>query len=237
MKALLILLAAIAFAIAPFLSPEFGGFEPNKHPVSQEFSSIFVTVWVFGMYGLISPALFLHSMIGFVSHKNDPGWEPVRYPLFASLGFGCLLVLYKLLSPILFMAVIWAMFGSAFVAFIKSREAHPEWIGRWPLAVYLGWIAAAAFASFYLVFLSYNLVSKINFISVALFLTVGFGSFYLLRFKSILLSICLVSGLMWIAFSHGGGEMPLIVLAFLGWALSLVILCFSKAKEIQSKGI
>jgi len=36
MKAILLLIVTIAFAIVPFLSPEFGGFDPEKYPVDRK---------------------------------------------------------------------------------------------------------------------------------------------------------------------------------------------------------
>jgi len=50
MKAILVLIAALAFAITPFLSPEFGGFDPNLYPMPQDDPPVQPAGWAFSIW-------------------------------------------------------------------------------------------------------------------------------------------------------------------------------------------
>lgn len=49
MKAFIVLVVALAFALAPFLSPEFGGIDPDKYPVPQKNPPVQPIGWAFGI--------------------------------------------------------------------------------------------------------------------------------------------------------------------------------------------
>ena len=75
MKSALVLLASLTFALAPFLSPDFVGFDPDRYPIPQVDSPVQPAGWAFAIWGLIYLALILHAVAGVIRHKGDEHWD------------------------------------------------------------------------------------------------------------------------------------------------------------------
>lgn len=147
MKSYLILIAAVAFAVAPFLSPEFGGFDPDRYPIPQNNPPVQPIGWAFSIWGVIYLWLLVHAVFGVWRHRHDVHWDAGRVALLISLGLGAAWLPIALVSPIWATVLIWVMLLSALVALHQSREAAPAWIAIWPLGLYAGWLTAASFVS------------------------------------------------------------------------------------------
>ena len=88
MKAILIMLSALAFALSPFLSPSFSGFDPNRYPVPQINPAVQPAGWAFSIWGAIYIGLIIHAIFGLFQHRDDEAWDKGRISLFISLGIG-----------------------------------------------------------------------------------------------------------------------------------------------------
>lgn len=176
MKAVLVLIAALAFAIAPFLSPDFGGFEPNRYPVPQDSPPVQPAGWAFSIWGLIYVALVGHAVLGLTQHRYDEGWQSGRVALIVSLAVGASWLPVALVSPVWATVLIWLMLVSVLLALYQMKDARPAWQSQWPVALYAGWLTAASFVSIGFILAGYGVVSEGTAAIVALALATGFAA-------------------------------------------------------------
>lgn len=146
-KALLVLLAAIAFAVSPFLNPEFGGFDASLYPIPQDDPPVQPAGYAFAIWGVIYLWLVLHSFWGVWKHGDDPVWDETRLPLLISLGVGVFWLPVALISPLWATVMIWVMLLSALYAVFLSGPGSPFWALQLPLGLYAGWLSAASFVA------------------------------------------------------------------------------------------
>ena len=71
MRAIIVLIVAIAFAIAPFLSPEFVGFDPDKYPIPQRNPAVQPAGWAFSIWGPIYLWLIAHATLGAFKFRRN----------------------------------------------------------------------------------------------------------------------------------------------------------------------
>lgn len=223
MKAILVLLAAIAFAIAPFLSPEFGGFDPNRYPNPQINPPVQPVGWAFSIWGLIYLGLVVHAVAGFVRFRDDPVWEQGRLPFFVSLAVGAFWLPVALVSPVWATAMIWVMLLAALSAVMKSRDGEPQWLAVWPVALYAGWLTAASFVSIGLMLAGYNFTSEFTAALVALTLATVFAAWFALRLRVWTYGAAAGWGLMGIAVANAGSSTILSVAAAVSAVLVLAL--------------
>jgi len=176
MKAIFVLIAAVAFAIAPFLSPEFGGFDPERYPVPQRDVAVQPAGWAFSIWGLIYVGLVIHAAFGAFKHKKDEAWDAGRVPLAISLAVGTIWLPVARLSPVWATILIWVMLLTSLVSLYESRGAMPSVVARWPVALYAGWLSAASFVSIGLLLAGYGFVGEMAAAIVALVLAAGFAA-------------------------------------------------------------
>jgi tryptophan-rich sensory protein len=176
MKAILVLIAALAFAITPFLSPEFGGFDPNLYPMPQDDPPVQPAGWAFSIWGLIYVLLIAHAVYGLIQHRHDDDWQKGRIALIVSLAIGAAWLPIALVSPLWATVLIWVMLVSVILALYQTEKARPTWQSHWPLALYAGWLTAASFVSIGLLLAGYGVVSELTAAIVALALATGFAA-------------------------------------------------------------
>ncbi len=176
MKAILVLIAALAFAITPFLSPEFGGFDPNLYPMPQDDPPVQPAGWAFSIWGLIYIGLIAHALFGLAGHRYDDAWQKGRIALTVSLAIGASWLPVALLSPVWATVLIWVMLLSGLLALFQMAGARPAWQSQWPVALYAGWLTAASFVSIGLLLAGYGVVSEVTAAIVALALATGFAA-------------------------------------------------------------
>jgi len=143
MAAILVLVAAIAFAVSPFLSAGFSGFAPDQFPVPQDDPPIQPAGYAFAIWGPIYVWLIVHAGTGLLLRAEDPDWRPVRWPLFASLAVGAAWIPVANLSPAMATLLIWVMLAGALLALFRTTRAD-RWRLQAPIAVYAGWLTAAS---------------------------------------------------------------------------------------------
>lgn len=184
MKAVFVLIAAIAFAVAPFLSPEFGGFDPERYPIPQRNSAVQPAGWAFSIWGLIYLGLIIHATFGVFKYNNDTAWDAGRLALLISLAVGTIWLPVALVSPIWATILIWVMLITSLASLYQSEGASPSWIARWPVALYAGWLSAASFVSIGLLLAGYGFVGEMTAAIIALVLATAFSAFNGYRLKS-----------------------------------------------------
>lgn len=173
-KAILLLLAALAFAAAPFFSP-FDGFDPNLYPVPQDDPPVQPAGYAFAIWGPIYLGLLAHAAFGLLKRRDDPAWQSVRLPLTLSLLIGAPWLMVANQNPPAATVMIFAMLGTAIWAFLNTTNTQDRWLLQLPVAVYAGWLSAASFVSIGLMLAGYGLASEDTAALVALTLAVIFA--------------------------------------------------------------
>lgn len=213
MKAIIVLIVAIAFAAAPFLSPEFGGIDPDRYPVPQRNPPVQPVGWAFGIWGPIYLWLVAHAAFGAFKFRRDAEWDKGRIALALSLAVGTIWLPVALVSPIWATVLIWTMLIAALIALYQSENAAPSWIARWPVALYAGWLSAASFVSIGLLLAGYAFAGELTAAVIALVLATGFAGYNARRLKSWPYAIAVSWGFFGIAVANMGSAMMLTIAA------------------------
>ncbi len=158
LKSILVLLVALAFAVSPFLNPEFGGFDPDRYPNPQIDPPVQPAGYAFAIWGVIYVWLLVSAGLGVVKYRDDPAWDATRLPLLVSLGVGMFWLPVALVSPVWATVMILVMLIFAVMACDKARTASPGWALALPLGLYAGWLTAATFVAFGLLGAGYGWV-------------------------------------------------------------------------------
>ena len=146
-QALFVLLLSITFAVSPVFVTSFQGFDPALYPIPQVDPPVQPAGYAFAIWGLIYAWLILHGAWGLWKRADDPAWARVRAPLIGSLAIGTFWLWIAERSPIWATVTIFAMLGLAVRAVLASDRRRDRWLLRAPLAIYAGWLSAAACAS------------------------------------------------------------------------------------------
>jgi hypothetical protein len=150
LRAVLVLILAIAFAASPLLTPGFGGFEPDQFPVPQAEPPVQPAGYAFAIWGAIYLWLVGMAAFGALRRQDDEGWDATRLPLIVSLGAGVPWLLVAQSTALGATALIWVMLASALVALARTPE-QDVWLLRGPIGLYAGWLTAASAVSLGLV--------------------------------------------------------------------------------------
>lgn len=144
MNAWIVLAAALAFGIAPFVTEGFAGFRPDQFPIPQDNAPVQPAGYAFSIWGVIYTWLLVSALWGVWRHRDDVTWEPARLPLALSMFIGSIWIKVATLSVIWATVLIWVMLLSALWALVASRGARPLWALSLPLGLYAGWLSAAS---------------------------------------------------------------------------------------------
>ncbi len=158
-KPLLLLLATLAFGLAPIVTPPFTGYDPGQFPVRIERPSIQPAGYAFSIWGIIYGWLAVHAVAGIWARRDDQAWDVVRWPLIISLVLGAVWLAIAGAAPIIATVAIWVMLGTALLAFLQADTAYDRWLLSAPLAIYAGWLSAAAAVSLGVVLAGYGWLS------------------------------------------------------------------------------
>ncbi len=145
MKAILVAVAALAFAASPFFVP-FDGFDPNAYPIPQDNPPVQPAGYAFSIWGLIYLWLLAHGAFGLIKRDGDPIWDGTRWPVFVSLSVGATWLSVAERSPVMATLLIWVMLIGALIALFRAGQTD-RWLLQAPLAIYAGWLTAASFVS------------------------------------------------------------------------------------------
>ncbi|AMO73219.1 tryptophan-rich sensory protein [Sphingorhabdus sp. M41] len=228
MKAILLLIVAIAFAIAPFLSPEFGGIDPDRYPIPQLNPPVQPVGWAFSIWGPIYLWLVAHAAWGAFKFRQDAEWDRGRIALALSLAVGTIWLPVALVSPIWATILIWIMLIAALIALYKIEKATPAWIARWPVALYAGWLSAASFVSIGLLLAGYGFVGEFTAAVIALLLATLFAGFNAQWLKSWPYAIAVSWGFAGIAVANMGSAIILTIAAVVAATIVLGLTALMK---------
>ncbi|WP_299647335.1 tryptophan-rich sensory protein [uncultured Jannaschia sp.] len=146
LKAILVLLAALAFAGSPLLNPGFGGYDPSQFPTEMMDPPVLPAGYAFSIWGVIYLWLIVMAGYGLWRRIEDTGWDATRWPLIVSLGIGAVWLPVAAVSPLWATILIWAMLLSALVALLRAPR-RDRWLLGAPIGLYAGWLSAAACVS------------------------------------------------------------------------------------------
>lgn len=156
-KAVLTFCAALFFALSPMLSGGFSGYDPALFPVPQDNSPAQPAGYAFAIWGLIYVWLLISAGEGlFTARSTDPEWERTRLPLILSLVPGAAWIGVARLSPLWATVLIFWMLVTALWALFAS-PSKDRWLLQAPLALYAGWLTAAAWVSLALIGAGYGI--------------------------------------------------------------------------------
>lgn len=143
LRAILTLIAAIAFFLSPILSSGFSGFSPGQFPIPQVDPPVQPAGYAFSIWGLIYLALLVGAVYGLFRRANDAGWGRARWPLIASLVIGAAWIPVANRSVFGATVLIWLMLMTAVLALRAAGKDDRLWL-RSPIALYAGWLTAAS---------------------------------------------------------------------------------------------
>lgn len=155
-KPWLVLVAAIAFFVAPFVSPPFMGYDPGMFPVVIDRPYIQPAGYAFSIWGLIYGWLAVHAVFGVTRRVDDPVWDATRWPLAGSALLGAVWLAIAGAAPVTATVVIWVMLGLGLLALLRADPARDRWLLVVPIAIYTGWLSAAAAVSLGVVLAGYG---------------------------------------------------------------------------------
>lgn len=158
LRAILLILATLAFGIAPFVTPPFTGYDPSDFPVQIADPSVQPAGYAFSIWSAIYLWLIAHAIYGFWKRAHSADWDEVRIPLLASLLIGTVWLAIANAFPLLATIGILFMLATAMVAFLQADEFYDRWMLSAPLAIYAGWLSAAAAVSVGVALAGYGLL-------------------------------------------------------------------------------
>jgi len=147
MKALITVLATLAFLVSPFVTDGFAGFRPDQFPIPQDNAPVQPSGYAFSIWSMIYLWLLVSAGFGLWRHRDDPAWNAARLPLILSLAIGAFWIKVATLSVIWASVLIWAMLVTAIWALIAGRGIKPAWAFSLPVGLYAGWLTAASCVS------------------------------------------------------------------------------------------
>ena len=160
LPALILLLATIAFGVAPFVTPPFTGFDPTQFPVRIERPAIQPAGYAFAIWSVIYLWLIVHAVYGLWHRADDPAWAPVRLPLSVAVLVGAVWLAIAGASPVWATATIWIMAVAAIAAFLRAPTEPDRWLLSAPTAIFAGWLSAASAVSTGVLIAGYGALSN-----------------------------------------------------------------------------
>ena len=178
LKAVLVLVATIAFVLSPFLAQPFTGFDPAQMPIPVERPPIQPAGYAFSIWGVIYLWLLASAGFGLIRRDTGRDWDAGRWALFASLAIGASWIAVALSAPVMATVLIWLMLAGALLALRHAPGGDRVWFA-WPVGLYAGWLTAAACVALGTVAIGHGLGSQmaISWIMLvfALLLAMGFS--------------------------------------------------------------
>ncbi|MFN4202845.1 MAG: hypothetical protein ACK4GM_07320 [Tabrizicola sp.] len=145
--ALVLLLATLAFALAPIITPPFTGYDPGQFPVEIAQPAVQPAGYAFAIWSLIYLWLILHAAFGLWKRQRHPAWVRVRPALTLAVVLGTVWLAIAASSPFWATLVILVMAGAAIMAFLRAPTEPDRWLLSAPLAIFAGWLTAASAVS------------------------------------------------------------------------------------------
>lgn len=146
-NALNLLIATLAFGVAPFITPPFTGYDPGLFPVRIERNAIQPAGYAFAIWSVIYLWLIAHAVFGLWKRAENPAWNAVRLPLSLAVGVGAVWLWIAGQSAVWGTVTIWIMAAGALMAFLRADPGVDRWMLSGPTAIFAGWLTAASAVS------------------------------------------------------------------------------------------
>ena len=154
------LIAVAAFVLSPLVTDPFSGFDPARFPVPQIDPPVQPAGYAFGIWGVIYLWLCVFGVMGVTpARRAEPGWQAVHWPLVLSLAPGAFWLWIAGFAPIAATLLIFWMAGFAILALLRAPRAD-RWLVQAPVALYAGWLTAAAHVSLGVNLAGFGLLSE-----------------------------------------------------------------------------
>jgi hypothetical protein len=160
LPALILVLVTIAFGLAPLVTPPFTGYDPSLFPVQIGRPAIQPAGYAFAIWSVIYLWLIVHAVYGLWKREEDPLWAPTRLPLAVAIGVGVVWLWIAGQSAIWGTVTIWIMAAGALAAFLRAPTEPDRWLLSGPLAIFAGWLTAAAAVSTGVLIAGYGVLSN-----------------------------------------------------------------------------
>ena len=160
LPAAILLLATIAFGLAPLVTPPFTGYDPSLFPVEIGRPAIQPAGYAFSIWSVIYLWLIVHAVYGLWKRAEDPSWEPSRLPLTVAIAVGVVWLWIAGQSAVWGTVTIWIMALAALAAFLRAPTEPDRWLLSGPLAIFAGWLTAAAAVSTGVLIAGYGVMSN-----------------------------------------------------------------------------
>lgn len=219
---ILVLLAAIGFALSPLLAPGFGGFDADQFPIPQIEPPVQPAGYAFAIWGLIYVLLIAGAAYGLWKRRDDPEWATMRVPLLVTLAVGITWLPIAQASAVWATVLIWVMWVFAVWAVLRSPSSGgtDAWLGRVPVALYAGWLTAASCVSLGLMAAGYGGMNQTLAAILALLIALGLAMLIARQRPD---AFGFLAGVIWALIgvcvqNAQGGAMSVLVLAAVGAA-------------------
>lgn len=156
----LVLLAAIAFAVSPYFTAPFTGFNPDQLPRPVNDPPIQPAGYAFAIWGVIYLWLIVGAGYGLIKRTDAPEWRAMRPPLLVSFAIGAAWIPVALIAPVTSTFLIIAMLVTALIALYRAPTADSAFASA-PIALYAGWLSAASVVASATIFAAYTGISPL----------------------------------------------------------------------------
>jgi hypothetical protein len=180
-RAVILLLATIAFGLAPLVTTPFRGYAPGLFPVLIDRPSIQPAGYAFSIWALIYLGLIGHAVFGLIFRRSDPDWDRVRMALATSITIGAFWLAIAAVYPLTATNSIYVMLLLALLALFQANPQRDPWLLTTPIAIYAGWLTAAAHVSLGVILAGYGWLTDTQSAAAMLALTLAIAVIVQLR--------------------------------------------------------
>ena len=156
----LLLLATIAFVLAPAFTPPFRGYDPALFPVPIDRPAIQPAGYAFSIWGVIYLWLILHAGFGLLKRPDNDTWARPLWPTLGAVALGTVWLAIATSAPITATITIVVMAALAVAAFLSANPHTDRWLLSAPLAIFAGWVTAASAVSTGVLLAGYGVLSN-----------------------------------------------------------------------------
>lgn len=162
LSAVILLLVTVAFGLAPLVTPPFTGYDPSLFPVDVGRPAVQPAGYAFSIWSVIYLWLIVHAVFGLWKRADDVAWARTRLPLTVAIGVGVVWLWIAGQSAIWGTVTIWIMAAGALTAFLRAPTEPDRWLLSGPLAIFAGWLTAAAAVSTGVLIAGYGVLSNVG---------------------------------------------------------------------------
>jgi hypothetical protein len=225
----ILLVATLAFGVAPFVTPPFTGYDPAMFPVYLVRPSIQPAGYAFAIWSVIYLWLIAHAVFGFWKRRETAAWDRVRLPLTVAVAVGAVWLWIAGQSAIWGTITIWIMAGSAILAFLRADPDVDRWMLSGPTAIFAGWLSAASAVSTGVLIAGYGWLSDTGAAAAMLALVLAIAVTVQMRRPAMpVYGLTVIWALAGVIVANAGGNLTVAVMAGSGIAVMAVTLWASR---------